>query len=471
MLTIYEHIHTEFGGTTPLHLSIIYNNKESFEKLAGNESCLENNTNFLGQSPLHIAVHYPTYLSLLLSKGHLVDVKDTWGYTPLYYAIMSNRVDTALLLIDAGADTQYLQHRFRTHMYHAVLNGYYTLIIAIIKRLYYNQRYDDAVFFWFEAIITVFHERPNTRHLMAFLRELLNSIDDPSHAFLLLSSGWKENLFHYIGYQEEGNLLLEYGFTGINQVNSRGEHPLSSVVKYPHAVKFYLESGIEVNLLDAKGRTALMGLTESFSSYLGFDYTPTDIITLRSLLMSGADTRIVDDCRGCACAPQGCSAGDILIQHVPMNFENLSVILWLTTIEEYRETEEAKQSLLPGLRQTLFTQFKVAHICCLRSRIKRTNRNVCEHRRYSKMLDERMDLLKRLSYNELKGLLSQYTARLIVQLEYMIVYRVCLVSYNRFLLAYRADLSYRQPILLTIIMIDLSMPLEIYRENRTGEKI
>lgn len=200
-------------------------------------------------------------------------------------------------------------------------------------------------------------------------------------------------------------------------MNSQGEHTLSSVLYSPHAVKLCLENGSKVNFRDEKGRTALIKLSMYFYYWQG--ETPIDIITLRNLLISGADTRIVDKCRGCACAPQGCGPGDMLfrrlIRESPFFSTSLHSILWLTTIEEYRGTEDTKQSLLVIIRLSLFNELGITHICCEGFHTKRTNRTLCEHKRYSKLLDERMALFKRHSYTEIKGILSKFIARVIVQ--------------------------------------------------------
>lgn len=253
---------------------------------------------------------------------------------------------------------------------------------------------------------------------MTLLRELLQLLDDPIHIFSQ-RPGENENLFRFIQTQEQGNLLLEYGFTGTNQVDSQGKHTLSSVIGYPHAVKFCLENGSEVNFRDEKGRTALIKLSRIFGVNSWNGATSNDIITLRNLLISGADTRMVDKCRGCACAPQGCGPGDMLFRTFIWEedfFPNsLFSIPWLLTIEEYRGIEDAKQTLLVILRQSLFNELGITHICCESFRTKHTNRTLCEHRRYSKILDERMELLKTGSYTELKSTLLQYIARYIVQ--------------------------------------------------------
>lgn len=136
-------MHAEFGGTTPLQLSIIHNNKESFEKLSESESCLESSTNSLDQTPLHVAVlHDTTYLSLLLSKGHLVDARDKQGLTPLFYVILHNQIDSALLLIDAGANIQSMEYKNLPYnlIDFAVLNRFFELITAIFKRLSFHKK-------------------------------------------------------------------------------------------------------------------------------------------------------------------------------------------------------------------------------------------------------------------------------------------------------------------------------------------
>ncbi|KAF7557967.1 hypothetical protein G7Z17_g242 [Cylindrodendrum hubeiense] len=80
----------DFGDSPPIHSAIIYRSEGEFQRLVQESRYLEDNVNFLGQSPLHIAVRYPSRLVTLLAAGHDVGVRDKNGITPLMYAAAMN---------------------------------------------------------------------------------------------------------------------------------------------------------------------------------------------------------------------------------------------------------------------------------------------------------------------------------------------------------------------------------------------
>ncbi|RKL47364.1 hypothetical protein BFJ72_g2355 [Fusarium proliferatum] len=96
---------TDFGDSPPLHTSTLFASDETFML------CLERNTqpldtvvNFLGQSALHMAVQQPSRVAQLLAAGHQVDQSDKYGRTPLLYAAAMNIPDTAMVLVENGAN-------------------------------------------------------------------------------------------------------------------------------------------------------------------------------------------------------------------------------------------------------------------------------------------------------------------------------------------------------------------------------
>lgn len=374
-----------------------------------------------------------------------MNITDKLGRTPLDYAIEGNQIDSSLLLIDAGADIrktlQY--HHMSTPCTYAALN----LHIAIVQRLSIRQMHEEANKFWHETIIwaleSPFLRRPER---VTLLREILHLQKDPTCSSLRWARK-ETNLFCYIKYKEEGHLLLHYDFAGINLESPLGLPLLKSVIKNPHATECLLDNGTDVNYQDSRGKTALMSLSKIFRPYSCSSprlWGQSNIVTLRNMLMAGADTRITDKCY-CACTPQGCTAVDMLSD--PLNrFQLFGCILWLTTIEEYKENEEVKHNLLVFFRRKLFTKLRIHHICCHSSYNHYDNKkDLYEHRQYSSMLDRRMAHLKMRPYHELKGLLSQYVAQSVIKLRRSNV-KVCIFSHNHYPLGYNLTVNHIQPI-------------------------
>ncbi|PGH06460.1 hypothetical protein AJ79_06550 [Helicocarpus griseus UAMH5409] len=59
--------------------------------------------NLFGQTALHLAVLRPSELSRLIEAGAEIDIKDNSGATPLCYAICYDRLESVMLLLEAGA--------------------------------------------------------------------------------------------------------------------------------------------------------------------------------------------------------------------------------------------------------------------------------------------------------------------------------------------------------------------------------
>jgi hypothetical protein len=64
----------------------------------------EDIVNFLGQSPLHVAVGNIEIMRLLLRAGYGIDATDVWGNTPLMYAATMDCQEAVLLLLSEEAD-------------------------------------------------------------------------------------------------------------------------------------------------------------------------------------------------------------------------------------------------------------------------------------------------------------------------------------------------------------------------------
>jgi hypothetical protein len=87
---------------------------------------LEEDRNFLGQTPLHLASVNRDISSLLLDAGHSIDTTDKHGITPLMYAAGMGNSEVVQMLILRGADTTISDTRWgrnSSHMHPYVVIG------------------------------------------------------------------------------------------------------------------------------------------------------------------------------------------------------------------------------------------------------------------------------------------------------------------------------------------------------------
>ncbi|RAO70065.1 uncharacterized protein BHQ10_006077 [Talaromyces amestolkiae] len=93
-----------FGGSTTLQDAVLCGSEAAVDNLLSSVDNLENHRNFLGQTPLHLAVSNPHIFEMILDAGHDMDVTDRWGITPLMYAAAMGVSDVVQLLISKGAN-------------------------------------------------------------------------------------------------------------------------------------------------------------------------------------------------------------------------------------------------------------------------------------------------------------------------------------------------------------------------------
>ncbi|TAQ83912.1 hypothetical protein B7494_g7757 [Chlorociboria aeruginascens] len=92
------------GGTTPLHNAILNGSFTDIELLIQRSKPLDNNINFLGQTPFHISISNPSRLKAILDAGCDPNISDKNGVTALMYAATMNRPLALSILIKRGAD-------------------------------------------------------------------------------------------------------------------------------------------------------------------------------------------------------------------------------------------------------------------------------------------------------------------------------------------------------------------------------
>jgi ankyrin repeat protein len=71
---------------TALHEAILNESTDSMNFWLSRSLPRVENANFLGQTPLHLAVTNIQHLRMVLDAGYDMNVTDQWGISPLMYA-------------------------------------------------------------------------------------------------------------------------------------------------------------------------------------------------------------------------------------------------------------------------------------------------------------------------------------------------------------------------------------------------
>ncbi len=265
---------------------------------------LENNINFLGQTPLYIAICSPSRLKLLLDVGHDINARDRNGVTPLMYASAMNRITGLSTLVRRGADLflqDYLE-KYDFIMYAAVRNNWFLIWHAVEV---IESRDSNLLLSTFSKIISspkppLFLEEGQTweKHFFVCSLSKLKWWD--------VSFEDMKTLMHLVELPQYAYFLIEHGFTAVNQQDQLGEHSLFAITKFldPNLARLLIEKGSDINLRNHKGHTVLCQV-------LGRPGNPQEneikriLEYLDMLLENGADANSTDDCT-CNCNPAGC---------------------------------------------------------------------------------------------------------------------------------------------------------------------
>lgn len=334
---------------------------------------LENNVNFLGQTPLHISTTRPDLCRLVLDTGHDVDAIDNCGATPLMYAAAMGQTKVAKLLLSRGANPS-LRDTTRQWDFldYAFFCEQWNLALDVLLAIQTTAEPSDFQLIIRNTLIRAVSYRGILGQDNTFLPKVIQLFDDINFTFE--NEGITDNnLMHCASNIEMASTLVQRGFTNFNQKNSEGKLAINSLAEYHNAslIQFCLERGTDVGSVSQAGRTIFFDILPGLEF---FNLETWDIIdSIKLCLSAGADPFITDDCI-CPCSPDGCHVASLFqfdfIAH-PYS-DAMPDLLWafeiLTLLEEYRGIEAAKQMLLSFLRRAKCDEphISIAHVCCHR---------------------------------------------------------------------------------------------------------
>lgn len=237
---------------------------------------------------------------MLAEAGASIDATNNTGQTPLFYAVLAYKTETALYLISLGADTSVKDNAGFNVLDHATANGLRDLIIALsngvvaqkddhgntpLHQAVYNNQ-SETVRVLLQSDATNVNEL-NNDGVTALVLAVNNS--NINLAEMLLKNGADVNLhllngnsaLHYaagIGNHHIGKLLIEAG-ADINSRNSYSETPLLQAAQcgFNDFTAMLIDKEADVNAVNNESRSAM-----DFASERGYNEI------LEQLLMAGA---------------------------------------------------------------------------------------------------------------------------------------------------------------------------------------
>ncbi|KAJ3517500.1 hypothetical protein NM208_g14693 [Fusarium decemcellulare] len=382
-------VNPDFGDSPLLHSVILHGSQCDFDDHV-RRACqpLETNTNFLGQSPLHMAVRRPSRLTALLAAGHDVDTRDKYGATALMYAAAMGLPEAMSILIEHSANLfirDSLDDRGYNFVTYAAIRNHWPLLwqaidLITIKDSSLVPRILPGIFIAkdFECYLPY---GPNDvkEGYFKFWFKVISKLGNPNVHF---DDG--RTLMHVVDHSELARLIIMLGFTEFNQRNASGEHSLFAVARFldPSLFRLFIDKGADINMQNNKGRSVLHELTDILHGTMPRrSKEPLDILyssmtrqykglleTLDLLLDSGASVAATDHCSS-HCSLGGCMPGSNTTLEVEaflgiMLSNPFWIFEWLMMLEERELFVEAKDCALSIFRRTYFKEAGLQYRCC-----------------------------------------------------------------------------------------------------------
>lgn len=324
--------------------------------------CLERNTqpldtvvNFLGQSALHMAVQQPSRVAQLLAAGHQVDQSDKYGRTPLLYAAAMNIPDTAMVLVENGANLFSTLNTGVPIICIVAARQNWTLVWRIIDFAAASHPdltphlIKDLLKWNLEEEYCVAHGQHD---LIDFWSRVISKLGSPNFSF---QDG--KTLMHMTHGVRSARALIKLGFTKFKQTKGDLLEHIASLHDLP-LFRFAITNGGDAHLHKVWGwrilDMLLRDLARSRSNSVNF---PKILELLQALLDSGVEVSSHDE-RVCNCLVGGCVPGSKWLLREP----NLYFFAWLEVLERQRGIQEARKVSLALLRRMSFDQAGLDHI-------------------------------------------------------------------------------------------------------------
>ncbi|KAL4965008.1 ankyrin repeat domain-containing protein [Aspergillus stella-maris] len=361
-----------FAGLTPLHEMVLLATPEIVASFILRYS-VHMERNFLGQTPLHLAVCNVEMVRLLINHDHSMDITDNHGITALMYAAGMGKTDVVMLLIEKGANPLIRDPTWkRDFIGYADARGHWDLImdaLGLMQTIYPSKL---AQYFITCGLMTLLiHDVWLGARWSTYFARLVSQCSDTNMKVRDCVSGTERNSFlHFVSNAEDVRILVRNGFKLFNEPNSAGQTAMFSLAPRLDATlcQSLVDYGVNVNHVDHDGLTVLFTLLHPLTRS---DFRIFDIIdSIHVCLSAGLDVFLADGCR-CPCSPNGCSlAAAFYINFEEKIWPKPPAFVWalefVSLVEEVRGYECAKSFLLALLRRSYSDRMEITHVCCHR---------------------------------------------------------------------------------------------------------
>jgi uncharacterized protein len=208
-----------------------------------------------GRTPLFLACHGdPDVVKFLMAQGAKIDAAEKDGDMSMTHACQYGDLESAKMLLAAGANPNVLNDTGQTPLMLAAIEGHDDLVAFLIDQhvdVNFENSCDPALFG------AVWKDHPSTAKLLieagARLTRSADMASSKKGCIPILSTAAQTNDNDLV------DLLLAHG-ADINSPSQRGETTLMRAVQgaMPAMIEHLLEKGADPNLQDDEGQTALM---------------------------------------------------------------------------------------------------------------------------------------------------------------------------------------------------------------------
>ncbi|EXF73448.1 hypothetical protein CFIO01_09569 [Colletotrichum fioriniae PJ7] len=366
-----------FAAMTPLHEAVLFASTDELRTWISKSGKDERNS--LGQTPLHLAVLDSKRLEALVHSGHNVNSIDNYGLTPLMYAASLNKEDSAIILLESGADLNFkadlrvltFAQKKLSFLYFAARRDHWRLIYNLITRL---ETYAGKVIMrsWARkavvAYLANFSHHPRHLGREISLHQLLAMCGSVNFTYDNAVCEYRKNecLLHATKTVEDFDTLVEAGLKLFDHADYLGQTPLMIAVKSqsPDLVIRLLDLGANPALRDIYGRTAFASAIHVVERrHEPISWPGLEVLGI--LFTQGKGVIVTDRC-SCPCSPSGCLPGTNLAHEETLINPPVGTMEYLSLVLEHEGTLQATELLLSLIRKEKHHELGITHTCCER---------------------------------------------------------------------------------------------------------
>lgn len=373
---------TDLGAMTPLHEAVVYGHALNVK--SGDIVDDLDARNIWGQTALHLAVILKTdNVKTLVELGSDPEATDMWGHTPLTHSGLSGNWDAVSILTNAGG-TKSKSNSGKENvdigsLAFSIASGDASRVVA--------QAFSAIEKAYGQATLREIARKTVLAVLLFRNDHIWAEMGIPSLRWDDLASVFEKT--DGVNFLSDGRTLLHHGSLRpfLELVSSRGfclwgcsdDHGYSIL----HAAVLRMWTTLKLTLSWVNKKQARDGSLLNLT---------------RLLLKPGIPLKLDETKCICLCSREGYVPR--MEQHDCSASKHFSMIEYLANVETMRGLEVAKDVLLSMIRQYIFDELQIPHVCELRSR-STPPRNRPIDADQSPALEERMDAYARYEYGEL----------------------------------------------------------------------